>query len=298
MAERHMSSDDTAEKLNALRGILTDMRSVLLAFSGGVDSTFLLKVASEVMPDRVLAVTALSATYPQEEHKKACEMARRLGVRHLSISTDELSDPNFASNPVRRCYFCKKALFTRLREISAREDLACVIDASNLDDCSDYRPGREAAEELGVRSPLVEARLTKADIRALSREMGLPTWDQPSMACLASRFPYGEQITPEKLHRVEQAERMLRELGLGQVRVRSHGRLARIEVDEARVQELAMPGVRQEVLRKLKSLGFVYVTVDLEGYRTGSLNEVLRSQDSADGEGGEDGASPAREAPK
>ncbi len=263
------------EKLEALRDALESMESALLAYSGGVDSTFLLKVAAEVLGKRVLAVTAVSATYPEEEHEFACDMASSLGARHLSISTDELEDPDFSSNPPERCYYCKKELFARLQEIAAREGIGCVLDASNADDCSDYRPGRKAAGEAGVRSPLIEVGLTKREIRALSKQMGLKTWDKPSMACLASRFPYGEAITSEKLQRVDGAEKLLRELGFRQVRVRSHGRLARVEVDADRVHELTEPGLRERVNQGMKELGFLYVTLDLQGYRTGSLNEAL-----------------------
>lgn len=262
-------------KLQNLREILQGMDSLLLAYSGGVDSTFLLKVATDVLGEKVLAVTAVSPTYPQEEHQAACEIARLLGARHISISTDELEDPNFCGNPPERCYYCKQELFRKLKHIASREGISFVVDASNLDDCSDYRPGRKAAEEIGVRSPLIEAGLSKQEIRNFSRELGLPTWDKPSMACLASRFPYGETITPEKLVRVEQAEKLLRALGFRQVRVRSHGKLARIEVDADRLSELAAPGLRQKVVNALKEMGFVYVTLDLQGYRTGSLNEAL-----------------------
>ncbi len=251
------------------------MRSVLVAFSGGVDSAFLLKVAADSLGRNVLAVTAVSPTYPQEEHDRACALARALGVRHISIFTDELADPTFASNPPNRCYHCKKALFGKLREIAARENLRVIVDASNADDLSDYRPGRKAAEEAGIRSPLVEAGLVKAEIRLLSKEMGLETWDKPSAACLASRLPYGERITPEKLRRIDAAEKILRELGFKQVRVRSHGDLARIEVESEALPKLASPGTRDHVAAELKKLGFTYVTLDLLGYRTGSLNEAL-----------------------
>lgn len=247
----------------------------MLAYSGGVDSTFLLKAASEVLGDRLLAVIAVSPTYTQEEYERACSIAHSLGVRHLSIETNELENPEFRKNPPDRCYYCKKELFQKLRTIAGREGIAIVADASNLDDCSDYRPGRRAAQEAGIRSPLIEAELKKNEIRILSKKSGLPTWDMPSMACLASRFPYRETITLEKIRRVDGAERFLWDLGFRQVRVRSHDKLARIEVDADRVHELTTPGRRERIIGELKRLGFTYVTIDLEGYRTGSLNEVL-----------------------
>jgi uncharacterized protein len=264
------------EALDALRRILGEMRRVLLAYSGGVDSAFLLKVAADVLPGRVLAVTGLSPTYPQSEYESACKIASALGVEHVSIQTDELEDPAFSSNPPDRCYHCKRELFRKLRCIADARGIEFVLDANNSDDCLDYRPGRRAASEAGVRSPLIEAGLTKNDVRRLSRLMGLPTWDKPASACLASRFPYGETITAGKLRRVEQAEAFLRKLGFGQVRMRCHGELVRIEVDPDRVHELTRTGeARERIINELRVLGFVFVTVDLEGYRTGSLNETL-----------------------
>ena len=264
------------QKLDTLQHLLQGMGSLVLAYSGGVDSTFLLKVAKDALGDNVLAVTAVSPTYTQEEYERACKTARSLGVRHLTIQTNELENPEFLKNSPRRCYYCKRELFQKLRTIADQEGILFVADASNQDDCSDYRPGRIAGKEAGIRSPLIEAGFRKNEIRALSREMGLPTWDLPAMACLASRFPHGEFLTLEKIKRVDQAEKFLRDLGFQQVRVRSHDRLSRIELDPVLVYKFTeFFRLRAKILRELKRLGFVYVTLDLEGYRTGSLNEVL-----------------------
>ena len=265
----------TKQKYNKLQRLLKDMGGLVLAYSGGVDSTFLLSVAKDALGDNVLAITAVSPTYTQEEYERACEMALALGVRHISTQTNELENPDFLKNSPQRCYYCKKELFRKLRTIADQESLLCVADASNLDDCADYRPGRIAAKEAGIRSPLLEAGLRKEEIRALSKEMNLPTWDLPAAACLASRFPYGESLTLEKIKRVEQAEKFLRDIGFQQVRVRSHDRLARVELDANIIGEFFKKGLRANVVQKLKDLGFIYVTLDLEGYRTGSLNEVL-----------------------
>ena len=266
------------EKLIKLEEILHEMGSVLIAYSGGVDSTFLLKVASDILGDKVLAVTAVSATYTQAEHKQACTMADSIGVRHMTISTNELEDADFCENPPERCYYCKRELFGKLREIADNEGIEYVVDASNLDDCLDFRPGRKAGEENRVRSPVLEARISKEEVRSLSRNMGLETWDNPSAACLASRFPYGEEITQEKLTRVEKAEDTLRDLGFKQLRVRSHGNIARIEVEADSIQKISEPETRTVITGKLKDLGFTYVTVDLAGYRTGSMNEPLSKE--------------------
>ena len=266
-------------KYARLQELVRGYGSLLVAFSGGLDSSLLLKVAHDALGDRVLAVTALSPTYPAEEHAAAEAVARSLGVRLVAIETDELAIAGFAENPPERCYFCKSELFGELQEIARREGIAYVADGTNADDRGDYRPGMQAACEFGVVSPLNEAGLTKADIRALSKHLGLPTWDKPSSACLASRFPYGEAITREKLAMVAAAEDFLRGLGFRQVRVRHHGDIARIEVAADRsgdeIERLAAPAVREQVVSRLTEIGYHYVTVDCRGYRTGSMNEVL-----------------------
>jgi len=267
-------------KYERLKAILKEMGGVVVGFSGGVDSTFLLKTAQEVLEDKVLAVIASSETYPSREIDEALKLARVLGVKYKLIKTHELQNPNFRKNPPQRCYYCKKELFSRLKEIAWEEGFPWVVDGSNYDDLQDFRPGTQARDELGVRSPLQEAHLTKEDIRLLSRSAGLPTWDKPSFACLASRFPYFSEIKKEALVRIAQAEEFLRSQGFRQVRLRYHGVLARIEVPPEDIPRLLEPELRQKIVRRLKQLGYQYVTFDLEGYRSGSMNEVLTENGS------------------
>jgi uncharacterized protein len=265
-----------ASKLIDLEALMRDMGSVLVAYSGGVDSTFLVVVAHRVLGDKALAVTASSPLYPEAEVRTAQEIAHLFGLRHLIIRTQELDNPLFVVNSPDRCYYCKQELFRQLQEIAARERLRWVADGSNHDDLADHRPGRRAAAELGVRSPLCEVGLNKDEIRRFSCDMGLPTWDKPSLACLASRLPYGTEVTTEVVERIGQAEAYLRSLGVRQVRVRHHSESARIEVDPDSMSILLAR--RQEDVAQLQELGYTYISLDLQGYRSGSLNEALRSR--------------------
>ena len=253
----------------------------MIAFSGGVDSTFLAAIARQELGDRAIAVTALSPTYPQHEQKEAGELASQLGIRHETVESNELEIPGFADNPVNRCYFCKSELFSILKQVAQRHGIKAVADGTNADDLSDYRPGRQAAKEHGIVSPLLAAGLTKAEIRALSRKMKLPTAEKPAFACLASRFPYGTKITGEKLAAIDRVESRLRKLGFRQFRVRHHGNVARIEVEPKDIPTLALADVRAQVIHEAKEAGFTYVALDLEGYRTGSMNEVLGAEPKA-----------------
>ena len=264
-----------SEKMTRLRSTLREIGSAAVAFSAGVDSTFLLRVAHEELGDRVVAVTVRSSTFPRRELDEAVAFCRAEGIRHEIIDTSELDVPGFAENPPDRCYLCKKSIFGEIMAFAQANGFAAVLEGSNMDDDGDYRPGMRAIKELGVKSPLHDAGLTKAEIRALSREMGLPTAEKPSYACLASRFPYGERITAAGLERVERAERWLRDAGLGlsQLRVRSHGDLARIEVPPGDIPLLAARAA--EISAAFKGFGFSYTALDLQGYRTGSLNETL-----------------------
>lgn len=267
--------DELANKYDGLKRILAGLEKVIVAFSGGVDSTFLAKVAYDVLGSGALAVTATSETYPSDELEEAKKLAQLIGIRHILIESNELEIPGYSKNPTNRCYYCKSELFTKLKDVLDKENFKFIADGSNYDDQNDYRPGMTAAKELGVVSPLKEAGLTKADIRVLSRMLGLPTWDKPSFACLSSRFPYGHDITIEKLRMVDQAEKFLRQFKFKQLRVRIHGDVARIEVTKEDMVRFFEGGLGEQVAKKLKEIGFNYITLDLQGYRTGSMNEVL-----------------------
>jgi uncharacterized protein len=265
------------KKLDILKENIKKLQSVAIAFSGGVDSTFLLKVAHDVLGNNVIAITATSSTYPKRELDEAKKYARNMGVKHIIIESEELDIEGYAKNPVNRCYYCKKELFSKLRNIAKENDINYVLDGSNLDDTGDYRPGMEAAKELGIVSPLKEAKLTKDDIRIFSREMDLPTWNKPSFACLSSRFPYGNKITSKKLKMVEDAEQFLLDLGFRQVRVRCHDTIARIEVAPEERSKFFDLSLMDKVGNKFREIGFTYVTLDILGYKTGSMNAVLKS---------------------
>jgi len=274
--------DETGQKFENLKDILKSLKRVLVAFSGGVDSTFLLRIARDVLGSNVLAVIASSATYPASEQQEALRIAEDLKVKYKVIHTKELDDPNFRNNPPERCYFCKKELFSRLKEIAADENIPHVCDGSNFEDTFDFRPGFKAAQELDVRSPLREARLGKNEIRVLSKKLGLSTWDKPAMACLSSRFPYFTSIDNESLRQIDSAEEYLRTKGLSQLRVRHHGQVARIEIDPSDFSVIMEKKIREEIVENLKKIGYQYVTLDLTGYRTGSMNEPILGKGSPD----------------
>jgi uncharacterized protein len=263
------------EKKQKLAAYLEELESVAVAFSGGVDSTFLLRMAHDTLGDRALAVTARSHSFPERELNEAVAFCKNEGIRHVLVNAEELDVEGFADNPADRCYLCKTELMTRLLEIARAQDARHVVEGSNMDDVGDYRPGLKAVEERGVKSPLRHANLDKEEIRLLSKELGLATWDKPSFACLASRIPYGDKITVERLRMIDRAEQFLLDLGLKQVRVRLHGTLARIETDPAGMERLLRADLRASVYKALKAFGFSYVALDLMGYRTGSMNETL-----------------------
>lgn len=278
-----MAAPEITEKEQDLREELADLGEAVIAFSGGTDSTLLLAVAAEEI-DTVLAVTARAPIFPDEELQRAKDLAERFGVEHAIIDIDPFEVTGFAENDPRRCYYCKRHLMQRLRQIADVRDIAHVLEASQTDDMDDYRPGMEALCELGIRSPLMDAGLGSRDVRLLSEQMDLPTADLPSMACFASRIPYGTRITPELIQQVADAEDVLRGLGIDQVRVRHHGEIARIEVAADEFERLLDAQARKDIVRLLKTIGFTYVTLDLDGYRTGSMNEALTG-DETSGEG-------------
>jgi uncharacterized protein len=264
-----------SDKLQQLKQQLQEMERVAVAYSGGIDSTFLLKVAYDCLGDNTVALTAISASLPADEREEAEAMIRQIGAPYVPIDTHETSDPNYLANAPTRCYFCKSEVYDRLVDYAQREGYNTVVDGTNADDVGDHRPGREAARERGVRSPLQEVGLTKTEIRELARDLGLPNWDKPAAACLSSRIPYGTNITLQLLSQVEQAELALKRLGFEQMRVRHHDQIARIEVPPAEFESVLAQ--REQIVDKIKAVGYAYVTLDLAGFRSGSLNEVLVS---------------------
>ena len=280
-----MSNQLLKQKYHLLQENLHELGSVAVAFSSGVDSTLLLKVAHDVLGSQAVAVTARSCSFPHREFAEAREFCRHAGIEQVVLESEELEVPGFAENPPNRCYLCKRELFSKILAFAKGRGLTAVVEGSNLDDLGDYRPGLQAIAELGVKSPLREAGLTKSEIRELSRELGLPTWEKPSFACLASRFVYGEPITRKKLSMVEQAEEFLRELGLRQFRVRIHGSLARIEVESNEIERMAQTEVRERIICRFKALGFLFIALDLEGYHSGSMNRSLCNSQSGTRDG-------------
>jgi uncharacterized protein len=268
--------DTLRAKEGILHGILTDLGSVVVAFSGGADSAYLAHAAHQVLGARALAVTADSPSYPDAHRQLALRVAREFAIPHEIIRTGEMQRPEYRANPANRCYFCKDELYSHLATLAHGRGFAAVVDGSNADDRADYRPGRQAAREHGVRSPLDEAELSKDEIRTLSRDAGLPTWDVPASACLSSRIPYGSEVTEEKLEMIERAENVLRDLGFRIFRVRHHDTLARLEIAKDEMARALEPSVTDRLTRELRALGYQHVTIDLQGYRLGSLNEALR----------------------
>ncbi len=264
------------DKLEELKEYLKGIGSIAIAFSSGVDSTFLLKVAHDTLGDKCIAITGQSPSFPEREKQEAAAFCKKEGIKQIAFDTNEIDDENYAQNPKNRCYYCKHILFSKMLEIAKQNGVEYVAEGSNMDDLGDYRPGLQAISELKVLSPLREVGLTKAEIREYSRELGLPTWEKQSFACLASRFVYGERITPDKLKMVENAEEQLSQLGLKQYRVRIHGNLARIEVAPSDIALLVQEDIRTKIVTSFKEYGFSYVTLDLQGYRMGSMNEVIK----------------------
>jgi len=270
-----MDKDTAILKKEALVQQIIKLPSLLVAFSGGVDSSFLLAVAHQVLGDKVTAATSSSITYPLREQAEAAEFTKKRNIKHIIFESEESRLPEFMSNTPDRCYHCKKSLARRLIELAKDEDIHHIAHAANLDDLNDYRPGIKAAREMGLLSPLIDSRLGKDEIRFLSREMGLETWDKPAMACLASRIPYGSPITAEKLRMIQEAEEVLAENGFKQFRVRHHGNIARIEVGGTEICRIAEESLRKKIVERLREIGFKYVSIDLEGYIPGSLNRDM-----------------------
>jgi uncharacterized protein len=272
-----IDKEDATSKKENLIHYLEKLDSLLVAFSGGVDSTFLLALSHQTLMDKVVAVTESSTTYPSREREEAVKFTKDRGIEHIVFQADETSIAEFVSNAPDRCYHCKKSLSKNLLNIAKEKSISHVAYAANLDDLSDYRPGMDAAREMGIIAPLVDAHLSKEEIRFLSKEMGLPTWDKPAMACLASRIPYGDPITTEKLKMVEEAEDFLADQGFRQYRVRHHGSVARIEVAGSEIKKVTDPELRKNIVEKFRQIGFYHIAVDLEGYFSGSMNRVLKN---------------------
>lgn len=271
----NQNKDIIQQKHERLKSLLQEMGSCLIALSGGVDSVFLMRVAHEVLGQKAVGVTCDSPSMPREELELAIQLSKKIGFRHRIVETHEIEQEDYAANPSNRCYFCRQVMFHTLKKIATEENCPVICDGYNYSDQGDYRPGRQAAKENDVRSPLYEAELTKAEVRVLSHEYGLPNWDRPAAACLSSRIPYGSRVTVDKLRQIEESETYLRSLGLRQVRVRHHGQVARIETDPKEFSLLLTGENPEKITSRLKEIGFLFVTLDLLGYRTGSLNEEL-----------------------